>query len=148
MNTHTHTHTQSQSHTEKSQWVMEAEKRILRVRKKIRKPLSDSTNLTTTTTAPNNLSSAFEKLLPSTNSTTTNSDAISSAPPPPPPPPPQTNLASSPARLLKSSSPLGNFIGPLFFFAFHFKFGISQFLGFESNFCCFSSNWASSCPYK
>ncbi|XP_075671029.1 uncharacterized protein LOC142640699 [Castanea sativa] len=75
---------------------MEAEKRILRVRKKFRKPLSDSTNLTTTTTAPNNLSSAFKKLLPSTNSTTTNSDAISSAPPPP-----------TPARLLKSSSPHG-----------------------------------------
>ncbi|XP_030930216.1 uncharacterized protein LOC115955941 [Quercus lobata] len=81
---------------------MEAEKRILRVRKKIRKPLSDSTNLTTTTTAPNNLSSAFKKLLPSTNSTTANSDVISSAPPPP-----QPNLASPPARLLKSSSPHG-----------------------------------------
>ncbi|KAL0003474.1 hypothetical protein SO802_017255 [Lithocarpus litseifolius] len=79
---------------------MEAEKRILRVRKKIRKPLSDSTNLTTTT-APNNLSSAYTKLLPSTNSTTTNSDAMSPAPPPPP------NLASTPARLLKSSSPHG-----------------------------------------
>ncbi|KAK7861349.1 hypothetical protein CFP56_011235 [Quercus suber] len=81
---------------------MEAEKRILRVRNGNRKPLSDSTNLTTattTTTAPNNLSSAFKKLLPSTNSTTANSDAISSAPPPP-----QPNLASSPARLLKSSS--------------------------------------------
>ena len=102
---------------------MEAEKRILRVRNRNRKPLSDSTNLTTTTTtttAPNNLSSAFKKLLPSTNSTTANSDAISSAPPPP-----LQNLASSHARPLKSSSPLGNFIGPLFFFAFHFKFGIS-----------------------
>lgn len=78
---------------------MEAEKRILRVRNRNRKPLSDSTNLTTTTTAHNNLSSAFKKLLPSTNSTTANSDAISSAPPPP-----QPNLASSPARLLESSS--------------------------------------------